>query len=743
LSQNSNYIVRMIKNNECSRKNKQACNGFRIFPCGCFLILILCTVSFAQNKFENRSIERVTITFEGNDRDLSAAEQFTLIVKNALGNKYSTVRIRDALARLYETKRIISAKVEAEKFGQDRVLLRFIVKRKSLAKKISIRVANSVGETVTEQELLLRLNLLTAGNTITERVLQQNANVILTYLRERGFFSAEVEIEQKPVGSEIDVEVIFKVNPNTQARVKDFRIDIDKFEIDKVRLGLKLRSGVYFSRRKLMEDIEKIRSALRDESYLAPRLNEPRVVYDGDANTIDIELSGEVGAKVNVSVDIEKEKIGDKTQNRLLPVKREGTIDYSAIVEGQRRLASHYQEKGYFFARVTPYCSVTPEFKVGEASEIENDTEVLCTALSGADLAGREVSLRYEVDLNRRLRLADVRLEGTDKLSIPEIQSVLESQRASLVGFIPILGYGRGYTSLELLKKDQATIRSLMRELGYRDSRVGAKQGVSLDGDDLIITFVVREGIPTIIEDVEIEGNTSFSDATLLTELPNLVGKNFSRARARNGLKKLAEFYLKRGYYDAKVDFMILESPREDNAQEEKIKIIYKLRNEGKKVFVNRVLINGRIDTKEEAILRAIDLKPHSILRITDIFTSEQNLYATDAFERVEIKTEPAGETPDGKNRQTDLIINLEEKKPRLITYGGGYSTDFGLNGFFDIRHFNLFGRLQQGGGADSLESAAAACSVGFSQSAIYSRWERRERKEALCTFDVYVAISA
>jgi len=282
LSQNSNYIVRMKKKNECRRKNKQACNGFRIFPCACFLILILCTVSFAQNKFENRSIERVTITFEGNDRDLSAAEQFTLIVKNALGNKYSTVRIRDALARLYETKRIISAKVEAENFGQDRVLLRFIVKRKSLAKKISIRVANSVGETVTEQELLLRLNLLTAGNTITERVLQQNANVILTYLRERGFFSAEVEIEQKPVGSEIDVEVIFKVNPNTQARVKDFRIDIDKFEIGKVRLGLKLGSGVYFSRRKLMEDIEKIRSALRDESYLAPRLNEPRVVYDGD-----------------------------------------------------------------------------------------------------------------------------------------------------------------------------------------------------------------------------------------------------------------------------------------------------------------------------------------------------------------------------------------------------------------------------------------------------------------------------
>ena len=38
--------------------------------------------------------------------------------------------------------------------------------------------------------------------------------------------------------------------------------------------------------------MEKVREALREEDYLAPRLNEPRVVYDGDTNTINIEPSG-------------------------------------------------------------------------------------------------------------------------------------------------------------------------------------------------------------------------------------------------------------------------------------------------------------------------------------------------------------------------------------------------------------------------------------------------------------------
>lgn len=663
-----------------------------------FFVLLAPPVVFSQSKYEGKQIERVFVTFGENDLDSSASEQFRLIVENEIGDKYSTVKIRDALAKLYETKRIISAEVQAEKLGENKVFLRFILQRKKLAKKISIRVGDVFGEPVTEQELLLRLNLLSPGSTITEIILQENANVILTYLRERGFFGAEVSFEQKSLENGIDVEVLFKVNPNTQAKVKDFKIDIDNFDASSVRTKLNLSPGALFSRQKLDEDLGKIRFALLEKNYLAPRLNEPRVVYDSDENTISINLSGEIGAIINVSVGTEKEKVDEKTQRRLLPVKREGTIDYSAIVEGQRRLESYYQEKGYFFARVTPYCSVNPQFKEGEASETKNDTEILCTALSISNLTGRDVQLLYKVDLNRKLRLSSIRIEGTDKLNITEIQSVLASQKASYLGFIPILGYGQGYTSLEMLKKDQSTIRALMRELGYRNTRVGVKQGVSPEGADLIITFVVKEGIPTIIEKVDIEGNTSFPHAKIRAVLPNLVGKNFSRARARNGLGKIVELYRIHGYYDIKGSFSIVEYPKNDNAKQEKIKLVYKLRDERKKVFVNRVLINGLEKTKQESVLRTIDLKPESVLRITDIFSSEQNLYATDAFERVEIKTEPAGETADGQNLQADLIINLEEKKPRLITYGGGYSTDLGISGFFDIRHFNLFGKLQQGG---------------------------------------------
>lgn len=665
----------------------------------CFVLILCLSVSviFAQNNFEDRQIARVDISFEGSDKDLSASNEFRSIAEKELGGTYSTVKIRNALQKLYDTDRIVLATVEADEIGTNQVAILFKIKRKTIAKRIFVKVGQFTGETITEQELLLRLNLLTSGNTISERVLQENANLILIYLRDRGFFEADVTYNQQTLDNDTQVNITFNVVPNSQAKVDEFNLVIEKFDKAEVLRKLELQKGEFFTRAKLNEDVELIKGGLQDANFLAPRLNEPRVIYDEDSNTVDIELQGEVGANVKVEVDVEDEKIGDKTQTRLLPIKREGTLDYSAIVEGERRLEYYYQEKGYFFATVTPFCSVEPKFTEEESLEVENDTEILCTALSGAELTDRTVNVRYAVDLNRRLTLKDIRIEGTDEITVPEINSILQSQEANALGFIPFFGYGRGYTSLDLLQQDRLTILSLMQELGYRDAKVAIRQGVSLDGESLIVTFLVREGEPYRIDTIEINGNTSFSDATLQTELPDLIGKNFSRARARNGVRKLSQYYANAGYYDAKVNYEIEELP-DDDAEFRKVKLIYNLENEGQKVFVNRVLINGNEDTNTEAILKAIDIKPEKVLRQADIFSSEQSLYSTDAFDIVEIKTEPAGETPDGKNRQTDVIVNVDEKPPRLITYGGGFSTDFGASGFFDIRHFNLFGKLQQGG---------------------------------------------
>ncbi len=673
-------------------------HNFAVSSYLCILILLFSLAVFPQNNFENRPISNVIIAFEGTDRSTSDANQFKAIAETEIGATYSAVKVRDAIAALYNTDKIVSVTVEANETGADALELRFVIKRKTRVERVEINVGEAVGDEVTEQQLLLRLNLLSAGMTVTDQSLRNNADLIQDYLRDRGFFNAEVTYKTAPVRTETQVIVTFQVNPNTQAKVEIFAIKIQGFDQTKLPDNLELDPGELFSREKLRRDFEKVREALREEDFLAPQLSEPRVTYDNQNNTISIELTGRVGGKVNVTVEAEDEEVGEGTQRRILPIVREGTLDYAAIVEGSRRLRNYFQEKGYFFADVKAFCAVRPEFLEGEASEIVNETETICSALSGAELNDRTIEVIYRAELNRKLKLVEIRLQGTDKLTIPEIQSVLESQKANILGFIPYFGYGRGYTSAEILQEDRQTIIALMRDLGYRNAEVRINQGVALNGEDLIITFIVTEGIPTTVESVSIEGNSAFSDATLETKLPNLVSRTYSRVRARNGVRQLSEFYSQEGFYDARINFAIEELPDDPNQTEDRVKIIYNVENEGKKVFVNRILLNGNEDTQRAAILKAINLKRDEVLRANDIFTSEQNLYATGAFRIVEIRAEPAGETPDGTGRLSDIIINLEEQPPRLITYGGGFSTDIGANGFFDIRHFNLFGKLQQGG---------------------------------------------
>ena len=664
-----------------------------IITCACLAGVL------AQNQYEKRRISDIAINVIGAEPDSPLIEQYRLSVREVLGANYSTPRIRDAIDTLYQTRLIDTVTVAASLDESGNVELRFNIKRKTQAGSISIELGPQEGDHISEEDLLFKLSLLTPGTVITEQTLQNNANEILSYLRDRGFYRSQVTYQRRALQNDNQIGVTFNVTPNAQATVQNFSINIEGYNKPIPLDSLKLEPGKVYSRDRLTADVAKIRELLRKDNFIAPVLDDPRVVYDGDRNTISIELTGKVGPTVEVLVETEREKIGDSTQTKLLPIKRDGTLDYSAIIEGERRLENYYQEKGYFFANVTSVCSVAPPFTDLENNPVTNDTEFLCSLLSSQELMGSTVQVRYQVDLDRRLRLNEIRLRGTDKLTVDDIRSVLGSQEANLLGIIPVLGYGRGYTSEAILNDDVATIRSLMKELGYRDADVRVNRGVSPNGEDLIITFIVEEGLPTVITDVSVSGNVAVSTDELMAELPPLIGRNYSRARTRNAARKLQELYSLRGYYDARVTPSLIETaaPTDPAATQRDAKIEFKVENEGKKVIINRILVGGNETTKTSAVLRALSFQPGELLRSIDVYTSEQTLYGTDVFSRVEIKEQPAGDI-DAESRKTDVLVTVEEQPARLMSYGGGFSTDVGVNAFFDIRHFNLFGNLWQGG---------------------------------------------
>ncbi len=669
-----------------------------------FLIFVSPLTLFAASglaEYEGRVISAIEIAFEGSPADVPAQAEFLALLRISPNTEFSAVRVRDSLQSLFDSGRVANARVEVTSGSPTSagpISLRFVIKRQVQIAEIRLELGAVTGTPIAADELRARLSLTQPGTRFSNQVIVRNSDEILVYLRDRGYFNATVDAEEQIDSSGTRATVSYRINPGEQSRIDNFNINIAGSDPGPLRAKLRLQPGAPFTREALGEDVKLIRESMIDLGYLAPSLKDPRVERDPERNLVIVTLTGKVGPKVNVVVrdlTVKDYSLNEKTQREILPVKREGNLDPSAIEEGARRIRNRLQEDGYFFTEVTALCTITPPTPDIGA----NGTNELCSNLNPEDLIGRKVEIAYEIERGRRFRLSDIRITGTSRLTYDDVAADLESQKTTALGIIPFLAYGRGYTSLTLLEQDKRTVRSFMRDLGYRHAEVEVLQGVSLNGENLIITFNVIEGPLTRVAGVEVRGNSIFTEERLRGLMRIVIGAPFSRSQARADSDRLLALYSRNGYINTQLDFSIVELPKK--GEDEQVRLVYWLTTEGEKVFIHRIFINGVTgsldtqETKRKGILRAIPIREGDPLRSDRVSDAERELYLTDAYRQVIIRTEAAGDTASGFKRR-DVIIDVEEKKPRVMDYGGGYSTDAGALGLLEISNVNFMNKLRQ-----------------------------------------------
>ncbi len=647
----------------------------------------------------------VDVVLEGSPADQAAQAEFRSLLKISAGTEYSAVKARQSLSDLFASNRVASARIEISEAqlgggANGPINVRFIVQRQIVIAGVSLRIGPAVGTPVARDEIRARLNLLEPGRRLSLLAIERNADEIQAYLRDRGYYNATVEHIEEPDPSDSTGtrrRVVYVITPGEPARVGSFNIDIKPgFDLTAVRPSLKLQPGALFTREILGDDVNRIKQALIAKGYMAPRLEDPRPELNSQTNKLDIMLKGSLGPKVEVSFR-NYDKLSEKKKVQLLPILREGNIDISVLEEGARRVRNQLQEQGYFFSEVTPLCTVTPPTK----NTVENGTEETCRNLNPAELDNHTIKIVYDVNLRRRLKLTDIRITGTSKLSVIDIEPQLKSRKASAAGFIPFLGgYGRGFTSNALLEEDKRTVRALMRDLGYRRADVNVLQGISPTQDSLIITFDVTEGALTRVAEIEIRGETAFPEDRLRKEINTVKDAPYSPSQVRADNDQLLNLYAREGYIEAEVRPSVDDLPKKGD--DEQVRVIFNVSKEGARALVNEIIVNGVTGSasvqrsKRDAIVRAIPLSEGDVLRADKITEAERALYVTDAFRQVLISQTLAGDGPDG-TKKYDVIIDVEEKRPRVIEYGGGYSTDTGALGLLELTNVNFMNKLRQG----------------------------------------------
>jgi outer membrane protein assembly complex protein YaeT len=357
-------------------------------------------------------------------------------------------------------------------------------------------------------------------------------------------------------------------------------------------------------------------------------------------------------------------KLSTKKLRELLPVETQGFSRQLARL-GERNLENYLQEQGYFFASVRSRCEP-------------------------ADCSGPTVHLSYDIQPGQRLDLDDVRLEGTDQLSMRDVGSDLRSKKASIFGAIPFLkslpligGYARGITSDDRIRHDRETIRGRMADLGFRSARVTSRTDSNPQSPDLILTFHVDEGPRALVANVAFIGNTVVPSDELRKKLALKDGDPFSPSKARETARNIKTYYGDHGYIDAIAPYTIVDLAPDS------VMLQYDI-TEGTRAVVAEIVLTGNTKTRDASISRFFAFQSGTVLTPALIRRTQRDLYATGAFSEVAIRHEPIAGNDAGARKVT---VQVTESKPLLMVYGLGFSTDEGPRGLLQLSDTNLFGR--------------------------------------------------
>lgn len=171
----------------------------------------------------------------------------------------------------------------------------------------------------------------------------------------------------------------------------------------------------------------------------------------------------------------------------------------------------------------------------------------------------------------------------------------------------------------------------------------------------------IREKSISIL-DLEIAGNTVYSDEEIITEISSI-------DNMEDILKKTQKKYRENGYILSKVEFI-------KGSEKDTLKI-----SEG---VIKKIDIFGDYKTKKSYIREELAVSKGEILNLSDIESSIDNLYGTGLFNKVSY---------DLNFEESKVVFYVEEKPYYLIRIGANYQTDRGFLGLIEGTNKNLHGK--------------------------------------------------
>lgn len=297
-------------------------------------------------------------------------------------------------------------------------------------------------------------------------------------------------------------------------------------------------------------------------------------------------------------------------------------------------------------------------------------------------LSENRVDLVFEINEGPATGIRRVSFIGNRLFSDGTLRGVVQTEESA---FYKILTTDDTYDP-DRLTFDRELLRRFYLSEGYADFRVvSAVAELTQDQQDFIITFTVEEGQRYRFGEIDLSSSLKDISADELEALViSEAGEWYDADQVDETINVLSDAIGARGF--AFVDIR----PRVRRDRDALvIDITYEV-NEGPRVYVERIDINGNVRTLDKVIRREFQLVEGDAFSTAKLQRSRRRLGNLGFFGKVDVQTGSGSEED-----RTIITVDVEEKSTGDLTLGAGFSTTAGLLSDISIRERNLLGRGQ------------------------------------------------
>ncbi len=341
----------------------------------------------------------------------------------------------------------------------------------------------------------------------------------------------------------------------------------------------------------------------------------------------------------------------------------------SKVQADVQRILDIYRRQGRFAAKVEPKLIEMPD--------------------------GR-VNVVFEINEGGATKVKSISFVGNRAFNDGQLRDIITTSQSGLFDFLK----GTNIYDPDRLALDRELLRQYYLKNGYADVRVvSANAELDRDGSGFFITFVVEEGPLFKFGTVNIESKLpGVNIPRLQSDVLTKAGALFDLSALDKSTEQMTLAVSEQGVAFARVR---PQTTRDSTGQA--INIVY-LIDEGPKVYIERININGNQRTQDYVIRREFRLAEGDAYNPLMVERAKKRLQNLGFFKTVEVKRRQGG-----AQDRIVLDVDLIEQSTGELSFGAGYSTAEGVIGDVSLTERNLLGkgqfvRLRLAGSAERIQ---------------------------------------